>query len=296
VTPVAPIEDWLMTGCRGLYDEDDDDTVPYVAGLDDDDVLEDWDNPYPSSDDDAEESSPRPAWRRSPWPLAGTLLTLLLVVALVVGRNADVFGGRDRQLTVPVVPPSGLVYCDGVDDTDRARIEWAVTEMQRIDEGKALFERLVDMDLCIDTEDIPYNAGYTEVRSNGREWMVDRIVFATTVVLPLNPDELAALLVHEATHADRVARGESCDQTGNCTILANGVPVEEEVAAHAAEASFWIALHGPNGTRTGASWTGGWGAAWENQLAAAAQKGPDALREFVIEARSGSREGEGITP
>jgi hypothetical protein len=126
--------------------------------------------------------------------------------------------------------------------------------------------------------------------------MVDRIVFATNVVRLLNPDELAALLVHEATHADRVARGESCDQTGGCTILANGVPVEEEVAAHAAEAAFWIALHGPTGTRGSSSMTGGWGAAWENQLAAAAQKGLDALREFVIEARSGTREGEGINP
>ncbi len=310
--PAAPSEDWMMTRRGSLYDEEDDDADPYIAGFDDDDDPEDRGDPYPSSGDDgegfdddsyfavdradAEAYSSRPAWRRSPWPLAGTILTLILVVALVLGRNADVLGGRDRQPTVPVFPSSGLDYCEGVDDQDRARIEWAVTEMRRVDEGKALFARLVDVDLCVDTEDLPYNAGYTAVRSNGREWMVDKIVLATDVVRTLNPDELAAILVHEATHADRAVRGINCYQTRNCTILANGVPVEEEVAAHAAEASFWIALHGPTGTRSGASWSGGWGSAWENQLAAAAQEGPDALREFVIAARSDSREGEGINP
>lgn len=301
-----------MTGRRGLYDEDDDAADPSVAGFDDDHDPEDWHDPYPSRDDDIEEFdddsyfaitranaeayAARPAWRRSPWPLAGTILTLLLVVALVFGRNAEILGVRDLQPTVPDFPPSGLVYCNGVADEDRARIEWAVTEMRRVEQGEALFARLVDVDLCIDTEDIPYNAGYTSVRSNGREWTADKIVLDTNVVRRVNPDELAAILVHEATHADRVTRGVNCYQTGNCTILANGVAVEEEVAAHAAEASFWIALHGPTGTRTGASWTGGWGAAWENKLAAVAQEGPDALRAFVIETRSDAREGEGINP
>jgi hypothetical protein len=292
-----------MSG-RGTYFDDDDDlsspyggvsvddgSFPESAWPSDDEAAVD---PFGDDFDDEFERPARSAWWRSPWSLAGALLSLLVVASLVLGPNLPRLGGGEPEPTAPRVPPSGLAYCDGVAANDRARIEWATTEMRRVEEGSVLFDAVLDLDLCVGTEDLPYNAGYTSLQSLDGDWTVEKIVLATDVVRRLNPDETAAILVHEATHADRANRGVNCYQTRACTFLPNGIPIEEEVAAHAAEAAFWIALHGPTGTRTGTSWTGGWGAAWENELARAAKEGPDALRDFVIRTRSSSQEGEGI--
>jgi hypothetical protein len=78
--------------------------------------------------------------------------------------------------------------------------------------------------------------------------------------------------------------------TRRCQRLANGIYVEEEVAAHAAEAQFWIDLHGPEGTQTGITWTGTAGAYYLNKLAEAWEEGPETFRDFVIAVRSSPEE------
>jgi hypothetical protein len=99
------------------------------------------------------------------------------------------------------------------------------------------------------------------------------------------------MLVHEATHASRYFAGKSCSESDDCTILPNGIAVSEEVAAHAAEARFWIDIHGkPNDdTFTGSVVTGNL-----DELAAAYEAGPEAFRTYVIELRSDPREGQGL--
>jgi hypothetical protein len=115
--------------------------------------------------------------------------------------------------------------------------------------------------------------------------MVDRHYVRTT-----RADVLAALLVHEATHLDRAFSGQACYVRMSCTTLDNGVELEEEVAAHAAEAEWWIAMYGSDGKRLALRTD-----AFENQLARAYQRGPHDFRAFVAGIRSDPREGKGMT-
>jgi hypothetical protein len=68
--------------------------------------------------------------------------------------------------------------------------------------------------------------------------------------------------------------------------LPNGVEIDEEVAAHTAEAEWWIAAFGTDGKRFAVRNDYG-----ENRLARAYLRGPDAFRAFVTDYRSDPREG-----
>jgi hypothetical protein len=110
----------------------------------------------------------------------------------------------------------------------------------------------------------------------------------------LSDEELGAILVHEATHAHRAFAGTNCSQTDDCALLPNGIPISEEVAAHSAEARFWIEIHGAHDAREGDSSSGSAGTTYFDDLAAAYQEGPEAFRAYVIELRSAPREGQGL--
>ena len=114
--------------------------------------------------------------------------------------------------------------------------------------------------------------------------MVDR-----EFVSSLYPDVLAAVLVHEATHVDRAVSQVACYVVDACTILPNGVAVEEEVAAHGAEAEFWLQAYGRDGKDWAFSRDHN-----QNLLKSAYLEGPDSFFAFVSRMRSDDRDGEGL--
>ena len=114
--------------------------------------------------------------------------------------------------------------------------------------------------------------------------MVDRSIVRSGLA-----DVLAAILVHEATHVRRAVDGEACFLSDDCETLQNGVPVEEEVAAHAAEAEWWIAAFGRDGKRFAVRADHGL-----NELAEAYLDGGILFREYVMQIRSDPREGSGF--
>jgi hypothetical protein len=232
-----------------------------------------------------EEEKPAAGRRRFPFALLGVLV---IVAALVFAdRQTALLGGHVwAPAAEPTVVPSGLAFCEGVSTKDRNRIERAAIKMGQAGEASELLAMLIDEQICIGTEDLDYLAGYTE--AGGSIWRpeVRHIMLDTGTLRHTLPDEAAAILVHEATHAARVFDGSSCFLTSDCQILTNGNEVEEEVAAHAAEARFWIEIHGHSGTRTGSSWTGTAVSRFENSLVFAYGLGPEHFEEFVIRIRS----------
>ena len=116
-----------------------------------------------------------------------------------------------------------------------------------------------------------------------------QIVIGEYYVDWLYPDVIAAILAHEATHIHRAVDGTACYYANACTVLSNGVDLEEEVVAHEAEAEWWIAAYGRDGKDRAFT-----ADASENRLTAAYLRGPAAFREFVRDMRSDKREGEGI--
>lgn len=187
--------------------------------------------------------------------------------------------------------PSGPVpLCSDVADNAIKPLRKALGLMRGTSEGRRLFAVLVDNGVCVTVRDLPYNAAYAESRRNGfGDWSGSSIVVDRDLVRSTGIDVLAAVLVHEATHIDRAVSGQACFLTDSCVRLANGVEIDEEVAAHAAEARWWIDAYGADGKRF--AFRDDYG---ENQLAAAYRKGDVAFHDFVARYRSDTREGEGI--
>jgi hypothetical protein len=164
--------------------------------------------------------------------------------------------------------------------------------MRGTTEGRRLYGVLVEHGVCVTIRDLPYNAAYAESRRTGPDdWSESRIVIDRDIVRITNLDVLAAVLVHEATHIDRAVSGAACFIAPHtCTQLANGVELDEEIAAHTAEAQWWIAAFGKNGKRF--AFRDDYG---ENQLVVAYLNGPAAFHDYVLRFRSDPREGEGVT-
>src|SRR5262249_34454937 len=143
-------------------------------------------------------------------------------------------------------PPSGNVpICPGVDNAAIKPLRTAFGLMRGTAEGRRLYSVLVDNGICVNVADLPFNAAYAESRRTfPNDWSESRIVVDRSLVRMTDTDVLAAVLVHEATHIDRAVSGKACFLTNDCTVLANGVDVEEELAAHTAEAQWWIAAYG----------------------------------------------------
>jgi hypothetical protein len=226
------------------------------------------------------------AKREIPW----LKVSVLAALAVLLVSTLAVIEVRSRALPSP--EPSGIAYCTDSEQKLRNPVELAIEQMQQTSEGRRLFDQLIANKACNGFADLPYNAGYT--RSSGFLGSDIQIVLDETVVLNLYADELAAILVHEATHADRAYHGISCSQTLACEALPNGVYLDEEVAAHLAEAKFWITIHGKTGTRGGSSWSGTFDSLYLNELVIVAQEGPEEFRSYVAELRSSPLEGKGI--
>jgi hypothetical protein len=165
----------------------------------------------------------------------------------------------------------------------------ALDLMRATPAGARLFTLLVANDVLISVEPMEYNAGYTSTSWTRFGWRSSEIVIAGDAVRTRTVDVLAAVIVHEAAHAERAITEEACFYRGDCETLPNGVQIEEELYAHQVEARWWREIYGddgkgrPFGTATG-----------ENALLDAYLEGNDAFERYVRDIRGDSREGAGL--
>lgn len=183
-----------------------------------------------------------------------------------------------------------LLLCEPYSAARVRAFEDGVAMMRSTETGRALFNLLYSEGICIGAEELAYNSAYASARwSPVNGWAESEIRIDPSFVTFLYPDVLAAILVHEATHLQRAVDRTACYYADTCTVLPNGVQLEEEVVAHSAEAEFWLEIYGRDGKgRAFARDTS------QNQLKSHYLQGPQAFREFVHEMRSNQREGEGI--
>jgi hypothetical protein len=180
--------------------------------------------------------------------------------------------------------------CDSVDDQFVPALTKSFLLMRGTDEGSRLYDELVAREVCVSIDHLDFNGGYsTSWRDWNGNWSRGAIVIDDDYVTTWEADVLAAMLVHEATHIDRAIHGRSCEVSRRCERLPNGVDLEEEMAAHAAEARWWEAAYGDDGK----SFTIGHDYG-ENVLLEAYLDGPKAFEDFVRDLRSDPREGEGL--
>lgn len=202
--------------------------------------------------------------------------------------TASLVAERPRFSAASALPIADYPVCDGVSSDDAKRLDSGMDLMRGTDEGERLFDQLSQVGVCVRVEQLNYNTGYayaTQSPDDG-SWAGSYIAIDQDVLRSGENDVLAALLVHESTHIDRYVHHQACNYTDSCTVLPNGVDVEEEVAAHGAEAQWWIDAYGSNGKRFATGYDYG-----ENRLVAAYIEGPEVFRAYVIQVRSDHREG-----
>lgn len=197
--------------------------------------------------------------------------------------------GEDPAVT-PSYPDTPIEFCEGVSQTDQQAITDGVALLRGTDAGVRLWDVVVAEGVCVGTEELGFNSAYATSRwSPDAGWSNSEIIISETFVDWLYPDVIAAILAHEATHIERAVDGTACYYVEACTVLPNGVELEEEIVAHQAEAEWWIAAYGRDGKDRAFS-----ADVSENRLKAAFLQGPDRFRSFIREMRSDPREGEGI--
>ena len=198
----------------------------------------------------------------------------------------DIAGENPRLAPNPVA--GDLPLCDPTDDATIKPFTLAFGLMRATPEGLRLYDVVAENGVCVAVDEIAYNAAYAEARRTGRgDWSASKIVIDRDLVRSGAADVLAAVLVHEATHIDRAVSGEACFVEDTCERLPNGVEVDEEVAAHAAEAEWWIAAFGTDGKRFAVRVDYS-----ENRLVRAYLRGGDSFRAYVARFRGDPREGE----
>ncbi len=191
----------------------------------------------------------------------------------------------------PAPAAASYPICAGVGDEDTDRMTDAMDLMRGTEEGTRLFDQLVDQSICVDTERLIYNSGYASGRQSSVDgsWSSSYIMVDRDLLRSGETDVVAALLVHEATHIDRYVSGVACNYARTCTTLANGVDLDEEYAAHAAEAEWWVAAYGNDGKRFATGRDYGL-----NRLARAWLAGEDTFEAYVLRIRSDPREGSSL--
>lgn len=210
--------------------------------------------------------------------------TLHSVVATAASRIAE------EPHFAEVSGTTRMPICESVDTGQARTLADAFNLMRRSPEGERLFDQLVEERICVQVGDIDYNSGYAYVvQSITGGWSRSYIQIATRHVTKDERDVLAALLIHEATHVDRYIQGTACTYADSCTVLPNGVELEEEVAAHRAEAEWWIAAYGEDGKRLAFGYDFGM-----NELVDAYLAGDDAFVTYVGRIRGDAREAEEI--
>jgi hypothetical protein len=189
-----------------------------------------------------------------------------------------------------VAPDANPPICASVEGQYVPAFSEAFLLMRGTEEGSRLYDELVARDVCVSVEELQFNGGYsTSWRDWQGDWARGAIVIDDDYVTTWEADVLAAVLIHEATHIDRAIHGESCEITLDCELLPNGVHLEEEIAAHTAEAEWWAAAYGEDGKALTIGHDYG-----ENALLDAYLRGPEAFKDFVRDLRSDPREGEGL--
>ncbi|MCA9858541.1 MAG: hypothetical protein KC438_02420 [Thermomicrobiales bacterium] len=196
----------------------------------------------------------------------------------------------EKPALIPTYPDAPVLFCDGVTASAQKALAEGVALLRATDEGAALYDIVVENGVCIGTQDLDFNSAYATSRwSPESGWSDSEIVIGDYYVDWLYPDVIAAILAHEATHIQRAVEGTACYYVNACTILPNGVVLEEEIVAHEAETLWWIAAYGRDGKdRAFAADVS------ENHLKAHYLQGPQAFRDYVREIRSDKREGEGL--
>jgi len=198
----------------------------------------------------------------------------------------DIAGENPRLTSNPV--SGALPLCDTSDKATIKPFTLAFGLMRATPEGLRLYDVVTENGVCVAVDEIAYNAAYAEARRSGRDdWSTSKIVIDRDLIRSGAADVLAAVLVHEATHIDRAVSGEACFIDDSCERLPNGVEVDEEVAAHAAEAEWWIAAFGTDGKRFAVRVDHS-----ENRLVRAYLRGGDTFRGYVARFRGDPREGE----
>ena len=226
------------------------------------------------------------------YPLVGTLLRTprLWDAAAVTLLDRTVGGLAEEPHFAHVRGASAMPICRDVAPEYVRPLANGFNLMRHTDEGQRLFQQLLDEGICVRVGEIDYNSGYAYVvQSITGSWSRSYIKVATRHVEAGEPDVLAAILVHEATHVDRYIQGTACSYSDSCTVLENGVELEEEIAAHAAEAEWWIATYGEDGKRFALGYDYGM-----NELVDAYLAGPQAFADYVRRIRGDDREGIGV--
>jgi hypothetical protein len=243
----------------------------------------------------------RPSKRSSGWRSSFAVVALtwlavgLLAVTLhpgaverLLARGLDPLATAARNAVVVPGDPGnepGSLICNDVGERHAVRLTRAASLMQRTNEGRNLHRELIANDVCLTVRDLGYYAGLAIPRRSLGDWSHSTIEIDRDHLESSTTDILATTLVHEATHIDSTIQGTTCLDAGGCTVLANDVLLDEEIAAHAAEARWWLAIYGRSGKADPDPV-----AAWENQLAAAYLAGPETYEEFVAAFRSNPEE------
>ena len=227
--------------------------------------------------------------------LTETTLIFPINSPLVDTVASAIFGGAEALDTYahPGDPGNadGSIVCDDVSKDDTLLILHAFNLVRRTTEGSRLYHEMIDNGICVTVRDLDFHAGLAHPwDSLVSGWGHSYVEIDAEHLRASTLDIVATTLVHEATHMDRAIKGTDCGFDGGCTLLKNGVRLEEEIAAHAAEARWWINTYGSTGKRVQAM-----DDAWENQLASAYQNGPDYFADYVREMRSDPRESEDRT-
>ena len=207
----------------------------------------------------------------------------LVHAAVAVVAEEPSFAAANELASYPVCPTTS--------SGDERRLERGMDLMRGAAEGERLFDELVRNGVCVGSEDIAYNSGYAYGRQSPTDgsWSDSYIMVSTDVLRSGETDVLAALLVHEATHMDRYINGLACNYSQSCTTLPNGVDLDEEIAAHGAEAQWWIAAYGDDGKRFATGYDYG-----VNRLARAYEEGGQVFGAYVRSIRSDAREGSSL--
>jgi hypothetical protein len=227
--------------------------------------------------------------------LTETTLVFPIKSPVVDSVASTIFGGAEALDTYahPGDPGNadGSIVCDDVSKDDTLLILRAFTLVRRTTDGNRLYQEMIDNDICVTVRELDFHAGLAHPwDSIISGWGHSYVEIDAEHLRESSLDIVATTLVHEATHMDRAIKGTDCGLNSGCTILKNGVRLEEEVAAHSAEARWWIDMYGSSGKRVQTM-----DDAWENELSDAYQNGPDYFTDYVREMRSDPRESEDRT-
>lgn len=223
-----------------------------------------------------------------------TQTTLVFPIrSAIIGIPASVtLGGAEAVDTFahPSDPGNvdGSIVCDNVGPDDAVIIQRAANLMLRTSNGDRLYQEMTDNGVCVTVRELGFHAGLAHPwHSLISGWKHSYIEIDTEHLRDSSLDIVTTTLVHESTHIDRAIQHADCGYHDDCTILSNGVRLDEEIAAHSAEAQWWIDFYGADGKPARAS-----DDVWENQLVAAYETGTTYFASYIRDLRSDPRESE----